>query len=264
MKRAERWLVGGVLALVAFVSVQISRAPRRPSPKAVSDSLWLDSVATAEENGPEGGPRLRRSALPAPGPKDYTDIARQLSEAHTTTYIDDILAARQGNIGRWVDRRNDPIRVWIDPRPGLKDFFPDFAERARDAFYTWSAAGVPLKFLFLDDSTQAEILVHWVDRFADAAAGKTFWSRDQHWWIVGADVQIAVHRSSGEPFDAIAVRTITLHEVGHAIGLDHSPNADDVMSARVHVTALSATDLRTASLIYHLPPGAVLAPPQAK
>jgi hypothetical protein len=259
VKRLELWLLAVVVALALFVVTQAVQAPHRPSAQAAADSAFLDSAAAASENG-DGGSRVRRSALPPPGPKDFADIGRRIAAAHTTTYIDDILGARHGNIARWVDRRDDPIRVWIRPRTTVKDFFPEFRDKARDAFYTWAAAGVPLRFLFVDDSTVAEVRLRWVDHFTDAAAGKTYWARDQNWWIVDADMEIAVHRPSGEKFDALAVRTITLHEVGHVIGLDHSHNADDVMSARVHATSLTPADLSTASLLYHLPPGSVTAP----
>ncbi len=258
LRRPEAWLLGVVGALALFVATQAAHAPRRLSPQAAADSAFLDSAAALSEGG-EGGSRVRRSTLPPPGPKDYDDIQRRIAAARPATFIDDILTARGGNIARWVDRRDDPIRVWVQPKTTVKDFFPEYRDRARDGFYTWSAAGVPLRFLFVEDSTAAEVRLRWVDHFADAAAGKTFWSRDQSWWIVDADVEIALHRSSGEKFDGIAVRTITLHEVGHVIGLDHSRNADDVMSARVHATALTAADLGTASLIYHLPPGSVTA-----
>jgi len=174
--------------------------------------------------------------------------------------MDEILAERGNNVARWVDRRESPVTVWIQPRPHLPDFWPEFRDRVRDAFYTWAASGVPVKFLFIDDSSAAEVRVRWVDRFTDAAAGKTFWARDQNWWIVDADIELATHRSSGEAYDQQMVRTIALHEVGHLLGLDHSSNPDDIMSPRVHVMALSATDLRTAALVYTLPPGSVTPP----
>lgn len=259
MKRPELWLLVIVAAFGAFVFTQARKAPPRRSAQAAADSAFLDSAATANETTESGG-RVRRSTLPPPGPKDYDDIQRRITAARPVTYIDDILAAREGHIARWVDRRDDPVRVWIQPRSRVKDFFPEFRDKARDAFYTWSAAGVPIRFLFVDDSTVAEVRLRWIDHFADAAAGKTYWSRDQNWWIIEADIEIAVHRASGEPFDALAVRTITLHEAGHMLGLDHSHNADDVMSPRVHATALTAADLGTMSLIYHLPPGSVARP----
>jgi hypothetical protein len=253
LKRPELLLIAALFAVAGFVGLQVYRAPRRaavPVPVAYSTS--------GSDIGETGGlARIRRSALPAPV-HDYADIAQKLADAKGSAYIDEVLAERDGNVARWVDRRDDPVRVWVQPRSTIKDWWSDFPERTRDAFYTWAAAGIPIRFLFIDDSAAAEVRVRWVDHFAEAA-GKTYWARDQNWWIVEADVEIAVHRSSGEAFDGLAVRTITLHEVGHVIGLDHSHNADDVMSARVHATALTAADLGTASLVYHLPPGSVTA-----
>ena len=98
--------------------------------------------------------------------------------------------------------------------------------------------------------------MRWVDRFPEAA-GKTYWARDQNWWIVDADIELAVHHPSGLRYDGNNIRTIALHEVGHLIGLDHTANAENIMSASVHVSGLSAADLRTAALVYKLPPGPV-------
>lgn len=256
MKRAELMLVALLLAVAAFVGVQISRAPKRPVTAAPVEEDTTNAAAT--ETG-SGLSRVRRSTLPPPPPPNYADIKQRLADANGVTYMDAILTQRNDHVARWVDRSENPITVWVQPKvsPNIRDFFPDFRGRVRDAFYTWAAAGVPLRFLFVDDSSAAEVRVRWVDRFSDQAAGKTYWERDQNWWIVDADIELAIHRSTGEAFDGQAVRVIALHEVGHLIGLDHSPNTDDVMSARVHVTGLSAADLRTASLIYKLPPGRV-------
>ena len=258
MKRPELILVAVLLAVAAFVGVQITRAPKRPVAAAtVEEDTTIAATASQTSNDLT---RVRRSTLPPPPQPDYADIKQKLADAKGVTYIDAILAQRNDYVARWIDRRDHPITVWVQPKasPNIRDCWPDFRDRVRDAFYTWAAAGVPLRFLFVDDSMAAEVRVRWVDKFSDQAAGKTYWARDQNWWIVDADIELAVHRSTGEAFDGQAVRTIALHEVGHLIGLDHSPNTEDVMSARVHVTGLSAADLRTASLIYKLPPGRVI------
>ena len=253
MKRPELLLGGIVLAGAAFVAGQARQAPPRRGHDSAADSATVTDTADGLRLS-----RVRRSTLPPPPPKDFADMARRLDAARDRTYLDDILAARDNNIARWPDRGERPIAVWVQPRPGLRDFRPEFRNRARDAFYMWSAAGVPLTFLFVDDSLAAEVRLRWVYSFDDGPAGKTFWSRDQNWWIVEADVEIALHSSAGEAYDGQAIRKITLHEVGHLIGLDHSPDPNDVMAARVHVMGLSAADLRTALLIYSLPPGSVL------
>jgi hypothetical protein len=258
VKRPELFLGGALLFAAAFIVVEARRGPRRAAAPSAT------TVDTAPAGGLEGLglSHVKPSTLPPPPPRDYADIRARIAAAKGVTYMDDILAERGNNVARWVDRRENPITVWIQPRPLLRDFWPEFRDRVRDAFYTWAASGVPIKFLFIDDSTAAEVRVRWVDRFNDAAAGKTYWARDQNWWIVDADIDVAIHRSSGEAYDQQMVRTIALHEVGHLIGLDHSSNPDDIMSARVHVMGLSAADLRTAALIYKLPPGSIV-PPRA-
>ena len=260
MKRSETvtftMLFGVLLGIAAFVGVQVWRAPRRAATAvaAATDSAAASPAADGALSS------VRKSSLPPPPSRDYAEISRLLADANGVTYIDAILAARDGNVARWVERRGSPVTVWVQPTTTLKDFWPRFVERTHDAFYTWATSGVPIRFLFIDDSAQAEVHVAWVDRFDDSAAGKTYWSRDPNWWIVGADIEIALHRPTGEAYDDQMIRTIALHEVGHLIGLDHSPNPDDIMSPKVHVTSLSAADLRTAALIYKLPPGPIARP----
>ena len=134
---------------------------------------------------------------------------------------------------------------------------PQYPRQIRDAFRAWDAAGLPVRFAFTDDSVGAEVKLRWVDHFNDAAAGRTYWSRDQHWWIFGADIDIALHATSGARYDELAVRTIALHEVGHLLGLDHTTDETSVMFPRVRVTTLAPADLATVVLLYRLPPGAV-------
>lgn len=257
MKRSDILLLSTVVAFGAFVAIQAARTSRaRPRPAAP------DTAGTEVEVRTQEGDlvRVRRSDLPPPPPKDYAAIQREVAGGRDLTYIDEILAARGGNIARWVDRRDNPITVWIQRSPGVRDFWPDFPDRARDAFYNWSNAGIPVRFLFIGDSAAAEVRVRWVDHFPDQAAGKTYWARDVNWWILGADIELALHSAAGQAYDRHAVHAIALHEVGHLIGLDHSSNPDNIMAPRVHAMQLSPADLRTANLIYRLPPGPVSAP----
>lgn len=261
MKRSDAVLVVVVAAFGTFVAVEAVRWSRtHPATSVASPAPPHDSATGGEVTlqTQEGDlVRVRRSTLPAPGPRDYAAIDRDLAAGRGVTYMDAILAARNGNVARWVDRRDNPITVWIDTVPRVRDFWPDYPSRVRDAFYTWSQAGIPIRFLFITDSAAAEVRVRWVDHFSDKAAGKTFWARDVHWWVLGADIELALHSTAGDAFDREAVHAITLHEVGHLIGLDHSPNAGDIMSPRIHSMQISPEDLRTANLIYRLPPGPV-------
>jgi hypothetical protein len=45
--------------------------------------------------------------------------------------------------------------------------------------------------------------------------------------------------------------------VGHLLGLDHTLDTSNIMTARVRVRDLSAADRATMELLYTLPPGSV-------
>ena len=254
MTRVERLLGVVVVTFATFIALQATQSYRQ---RNAAPAVTADTGA-AEFTTEEGDlVRVRRSTLAPPPPRDYAAITQLLSEGRTLTYMDEILSSRGGHVARWVDRRDDPIRVWVQTAPGVKDFWADYPALARDAFYTWSNAGIPVKFLFIDDSAGAEVRLRWVDRFPDTAAGKTYWARDTNWWILGADIEVALHSATGVAYERDAVHAIALHEVGHLIGLDHSSDQENIMAARVYTKRLSSTDLRTAHLVYKLPPGSV-------
>ena len=64
-----------------------------------------------------------------------------------------------------------------------------------------------------------------------------------------------MHHNKGETLDEESMRAMALHEIGHALGLDHTRDVTAVMAPRVRVRELSAADVATARLIYSLPPG---------
>jgi heme exporter protein D len=242
-----------VLALAVFVGVQARKQHLRNREVAsVAQDTSPAIIATEDGNLV----RVSRSTLPPPPAKDWVAIDRAIAEGRDpVTYMDDILRQRGNNVARWVDRSDNPITVWIQPRSPVRDFWPEYRNMARDAFYAWSSAGIPLRFLFIEDSVNAEVRVRWVETFADQAAGKTYWARDVNWWILGADIELSLHSTAGEAYDKQAVHAIALHEVGHLIGLDHTPNQENIMAPRVRSMHLSPADLRTANLVYRLPPG---------
>jgi len=279
MRRFEVALLGPLLAIGAWVALQAhdvhaSAALRQSAaaldeptpthvhatPVALVNSLdrgtLPDRVAPTEPG--KIGPEVKRSREPAPI-RDMDEIHRRLTQNEAGTYIGDILLDRDSNIARWPDRTSHPLRVWIQSGPPLADWNPAYVAQVRDAFSTWVAAGAPIPFTFVVDSETADVHVTWVDHFGEQISGKTMWARDDNWWIVDANIAIALHHNRGEPLDAAAVRAIALHEIGHLLGLDHCVDTTNIMTARVRVRDLSPADKATMRLIYALPPGSVKA-----
>ena len=258
-KTAVLFVTIGILTTMTSVMTSVFAIRRHQRPPAPSTApLSADSEAVLDEAATsEGLERMRRSSLPAPPARDFAALGHFLADQSEGTYIDDILRARNGHVARWIDRTDTPVQVWIQPVSTVRDWMPQYPQNIRDAFRAWDAAGLPVRFSFTDDSVGAEVKLRWIDHFTDAAAGRTYWSRDQHGWIFGAEVEVALHATNGARYDGRAVRTIALHEIGHLLGLDHTRDETSVMFPRVRVTRLAPADLATAVLLYQLPPGAV-------
>ena len=259
MRRPELLLGAIVVALGGFVARQVALAPPRRAatvaePTAADDTLQRLADDRAASGLPtDGTVTVTRSTLPAPV-RDTAEIRRLVESGRGTTYLDEIILRRGGYVARWPDRRFEPLRVWIQPTAPWPDFEPRFATDVQEAFTAWAPADAPVSFTFVVDSARADVLVTWVDRLAEAS-GRTRWTRDQHWWIIGAGIELGVHNPDGTALGATAVKAVAIHEVGHLLGLDHTADPRNIMSPVVKVPALSPTDLATLRLLYRLPPG---------
>lgn len=252
-----------LIGMAAFIVVQARRVPPRLLPTAAApavdttaSALAATATAPALVEGEADLVSVRSSSSPAPR-RDLAEIQRRLADGESGTYIREILLQRGDNNARWPDRQMEPLRVWIQPSSDLADFHISYPVRAREAFERWTRAGVPVAFTFVVDSARSDVPVVWVDKFDMPISGRTRWTRDQHWWIVGSSIAVALHHQSGAPLEPEAIYVITLHEIGHVLGLDHTQDETSIMAARVRVRDLSLSDEHTAQLVYSLPPGSV-------
>lgn len=224
-----------------------------------------ESAATISPTKVSRARRLRTAAsdgtirmIDDPAPiRDRAAVRAELVRREEGTYIGDVLADRDSSLIRWPDRRERPLKVWIQSAPTVADWDSEFVQQARVAFTEWSATGIPVFFDFVKDSAAADVHVTWVERFAEPVSGKTLWARDGRYWMVNADIVLATHHSGGDPLDPSAIRALALHEVGHLLGLDHTPDVSTIMTPRVRVRELTSSDRATVRLLYSLPPGPV-------
>jgi predicted Zn-dependent protease len=250
-----------IVLAVAWDALASHRAPATRAPTRVSAPA-ADTTRPAARPQP-AATASQGTSTDSSGESHYleqlarSETRRRVRASAGATYLNEIVAESQDSaLHRWNHRATDPVRVYLPPGT-VANFHTEFLDAIRTAFRQWEQVGVPVSFDVNADSSRAEVTVRWKIQFDIDRTGQTDleWNQDGH--ILKAVVTIATFDPKGRPLESDDVRAIALHEVGHVLGLDHSPDSTDLMYARGNTRQITDRDVRTVTLLYQLSPGSL-------
>jgi hypothetical protein len=270
-RRTAQWLGVATAVVVLLVLFDVGRrslrsltSPPPPPPvPSLSDTTASDSTpptALAPGTGSQRGAAVpfRERSPSYMEQVGRADLRRQIRASAGRTYLNEIVAASADSmLHRWDDRQRRPVRVYLPTTSRTANFQPVFLESVRAAFRAWSDVGLPVSFDLSADSATAEVRFRWRVQFEEERTGQTDLEWDGDGRVLGADVILATFDPDGRPMHAEGMRVVALHEIGHVLGLDHSPDDGDLMHPVAKVGRLSRRDEETARLLYRLTPGSL-------
>ena len=190
----------------------------------------------------------------------------QLIQPSQEHYLDRCAMFTSGRLTRFQQRQ---IRVFIGTIPVSRDLVDAYQKTVVDCFKTWEVGlDFEFDFEFVGETDRAEIRIFWahyrqvggLDPHGGEAVMIPSIDAESAEKETQVEIEIFVRQPKTLGFlDPARLRTVLLHEIGHAIGIwGHSTAPNDIMYFEPTVADLSERDIATAQQLRQYPVGTQL------